>query len=172
MQHHIESSCGGNGRGGRRAQGCASVTAPHDIASPLSPAARSAVIEALEDEYHARAFYRAILERFPGAKPFSHIVEAESRHAAALERVLAAYAVPVPSDRHAGSEEIRRSVPAALACACEIAAQAEIENVSLYEDKLLPRVAGYQAIESVFNRLMQASRDRHLPAFQRCAARG
>lgn len=135
----------------------------------LSAEAHEAVLEALDDEYRARAFYLAVLERFPGAMPFAHIEGSEKRHAAALGRVLAAYGLPVPANPHIGDEKIRHSVPASLACACDIAVKEEIHNDRLYAQKLLPKVAGFPLAGQVFERLMLASRERHLPAFRRFA---
>lgn len=181
MQIEFQECCGrvadahaGPGTCGRRRRhghGRCLDAAASGPTEALSPAAHTAVLEALDDEYKARAFYLAILERFPGALPFAHIVEAEGRHAAALGTVLGRRGLPVPADPHAGSEAIRRMVPPTLACACEIAAQAEIDNIDLYDQKLMPQVAGYPDVEQVFARLSEASRDRHLPAFLRAKER-
>lgn len=158
---------GGNGRGRRhRGGGGCAMPIPAQFGASLSPEAHSAVLEALDDEYRARAFYLAVLERFPGAMPFLHIVDAELRHADALGSVLSAYGNAVPANRHIGSEDIRRSVPTSAACARDLAASEERRNVSLYE-RLLAQVADYPPIAEVFTRLMLASRDRHLPAFER-----
>lgn len=161
-----------HGRGhpsGGRGRGCDTSFAAVERRG-LSEAAHAAVLEALDDERHAFAFYTAVLERFPDAMPFAHIVEAEGRHVAALEAVLRAYGREVPADRRLGSAEVRRAVPASVACACDIAVAAEIGNVGLYVDRLLPMVAGYGDVAAVFVRLMEASRDRHLPAFRRWTA--
>lgn len=134
---------------------------------PLSAEARGAVLAALDDEYRAEAYYAAVLERFPGALPFAHIVDAERRHARALAAILTAHGESVPVNDHLGSEEMRAMVPATVACAAEVAVNAEIDNVALYVDDLLPKVADHPEIAAVFHLLMEASRDRHLPAFRR-----
>ena len=56
-----------------------------------------------------------------------------------------------------------------MAQACADAIKAEIENEALYV-RLLDRVTD-PAVRSVMRRLQEASRDRHLPAFRRCADR-
>jgi hypothetical protein len=38
----------------------------------------------------------------------------------------------------------------------------------LYRDKLIPEVTNYPDITEVFTSLMNASQDKHLPAFQKC----
>ena len=165
--------CGrGPSRHGRgRGQGHGTCALPTIGASrPLTNAEHVAVLEALDDEYRALAFYAAVLDRFPDAMPFAHIVEAEGRHAAALAAVLRTDGRAVPENRHLGSPEIRAEVPASVACACDIAVEAEIDNVGLYVDRLLPAVAERPDLVALFMRLMEASRDRHLPAFRRWTA--
>ena len=65
---------------------------------------------------------------------------------------------------------IESIVPATVAAACAVAAQAEIDNDRLYEERLLPHVRDYPGVRTVFERLSEASRERHLPAFRRGAA--
>ncbi len=60
--------------------------------------------------------------------------------------------------------------PATLLAACEQGVTAEIENIALY-DRLLPTIRDDDVRETL-GRLQWASRERHLPAFQRCVSRG
>lgn len=169
----------GDGRGchrgpGRRFGGvdgerCDLSFVAHDL-RPLDEDARTAIFEALDDEHRAFAFYSAVLERFPDAMPFAPIVEAEGRHIALLTAVLSAHGLEAPENPHLGSPEVRRRVPASVACACDIAVEAEIDDVALYVERLLPMVEHHPDITAVFVRLMEASRDRHLPAFRRWTA--
>lgn len=154
------------GGGGHRRGACGQTFVAKGL-RPLSEAAHRAVLEALDDEYRAFALYGAILERFPGALPFAHIVEAEARHAAVLASVLRDHGREVPANPHVGSPEIREAVPSSIAAACAIAVEAEIDNVALYADHLMPMATDHPDIGEVFTRLMEASRDRHLPAFRR-----
>jgi rubrerythrin len=142
---------------------------PHGL-HPLSDSARAAVLEALDDEQHAFALYSAILERFPHAMPFAHIVEAEGRHIRLLTSILEAHGIEVPPNRHLGAPETRAAVPASLDEARAIAVEAEIDNVALFVDRLLPMAEGDADVVDAFTRLMEASRDRHLPAFRRWVA--
>lgn len=134
--------------------------------TPLSMEARDAVLRALDDEYRAQAFYRAVLGKFPYALPFLPIAESEERHAAVLTNILDAYGLPTPANDHIGSPEILSSVPDFLACACEAAIRDEIGNDRLYAEELLPKVVGYPVIAQIFEALMRASRECHLPAFR------
>ncbi len=167
-----------NGGGERPGQGhrhshddaeCA-LNAPLDADPPLTAEAEAAVLAALDDEYHARAFYRAVMRRFGEVQPFSHIEQSESRHIAALTRVLKHYGRTTPADPHDGSPAIESAVPGAFAQACAAAERAEVDNDLLYQEKLLPQVRDYPGIAAVFSRLMEASRERHRPAFGRWAA--
>lgn len=177
MQIQQESSNGcGCGQGGSRGQrhgaaqhGC-DLSFDVETNTPLNVEAREAVLEALDDEYRARAFYLAVLERFPEAMPFAHIVESEQRHANKLIEILRADGGDIPANIHLGSDETRRAVPASLACACDLAVEEEAHNVSLYESRLLPQVASFPIVTKVFTKLMQASRERHLPTFRRWSA--
>ena len=54
--------------------------------------------------------------------------------------------------------------------ACEAAVAAEVANAALYERLLA--ATHRPDILTVFRRLQEASQQRHLPAFRRCAERG
>lgn len=125
----------------------------------------SALCEALDDEYKARATYRAVLDRFGDVRPFSNIVHAEERHIQALLTIFNRHGVEPPGDRWAGQVES----PETLEAACKGGVQAEIENDEMYE-RLLPDLSDPD-IRAVMRRLQEASRDRHLPAFRRCVRR-
>lgn len=125
---------------------------------------RSALVEALEDEYKARATYRKVIERFGEIRPFTNLLAAEQRHAEALERLCERYGVRRPRDVS------RVATPKSLLAACRAGAEAEIENGALY-DRLIAQTEGYPDVQRVFRRLQSASQERHLPAFQRCVAR-
>lgn len=124
-----------------------------------------ALIEALEDEYRARATYRKVIETFGPVRPFINIVEAEDRHASALLRQFERLDIQPPEDTWAGRVE----APPSIAAACEAAVAAEIENAAMY-DRLLS-VVDDPAVRNVLLNLQDASQNRHLPAFQRCLER-
>jgi len=146
---------------------------PHPTQSPpgLPDQVVDAILVALDDEYHAEATYEAILARFGQVRPFCNIVEAERRHAAALIGVMASYGLPAAPNPYLTGEKRLDPVPATLTDACETAVATELSNVALYDDRLLPAASGYRDVETVFRRLRDASADRHLPAFRRCADR-
>lgn len=60
------------------------------------------------------------------------------------------------------------TAPATLQEACQIGVDAEIANAALYRDELLPVVSENEDIMAVFENLMNASQQKHLPAFDRC----
>ncbi|MGD9543590.1 MAG: DUF2202 domain-containing protein [Methylocystis sp.] len=124
-----------------------------------------ALREALDDEYKARATYQSVIDRFGPVRPFVNIIEAEERHASALLHLFERYGVEPPKDRWAG----RVSAPSSLAAACQAGVDAEIENAAMYE-RLLAQVSDAR-VRGVLMRLQEASQQRHLPAFRRCAER-
>lgn len=134
-------------------------------AERLSDAEQADLLAALDDEFMARATYAQVIDDFGPVRPFVNIVEAEGRHAAALERLLSRYGVPVPLDTWPGRVERYASIQAA----CDAAVEAEVDNAALY-DRLLAGTARPDIL-AVYRNLQEASQDRHLPAFRRCAAR-
>ncbi len=132
----------------------------------LPEGVRAALALALADERLAQKTYTSILARLGPVRPFSNIVEAESRHIKAIESIYRSYHEPLPPDETTVDPSIKTQVFAEL---CSTAAKAEIENVRLYDAQLLPAVADFPDILAVFVRLRDASAFRHLPAFQRHA---
>ena len=132
----------------------------------LDDAERSALEEALDDEYKSHATYDQVIRDFSPERPFINIVDAETRHISALLGLFDKYAIAAPVDRWTGN--VARY--ATLTEACIDSAQGEIDNVALY-DRLLQSTARPDVL-AVFQALQAASQDRHLPAFQRCVARG
>lgn len=125
-----------------------------------------ALKEALDDEYRARATYRAVIEAYGEHRPFVNIVESEERHIQALRRLCERYDVEVPADPWPS----RVSAPASLEAACEAAVEAERENAVLYE-RLIAAAGGRADVEETFRRLLGASQENHLPAFERALER-
>ncbi len=130
----------------------------------LSDAAKQALNEAIEDEYHALSFYEVVISKFGSVRPFSMIKGAEQQHIAALKAIFDKYGLQVPEN----TWPERLSAPVSLQQACQAGVDAEIANAQLYKEKLLPAVMPYDDITSVFTTLMNASEQKHLPAFERC----
>ena len=122
--------------------------------------------EALEDEYKACAMYRKVIDKFGPVRPFINIIEAEERHIAALIPLFKQYDITIPEDNW----DSRLEAPDTLREACQAGVDAEIENMAMYEQLLS---ATQEAnVARVLSNLQAASRDNHLPAFQRCLERG
>ena len=122
--------------------------------------------EALLDEYKARDLYRKIIDTFGAVRPFINIVEAEQRHIDALLPLYEKYDIPLPPE----PDPQQIAVPDTLLKACEMGVAAEIENLTMY-DRLI-EMTDLRDVVEVLQRLQAASRDNHLPAFQRCVERG
>jgi len=132
----------------------------------VSETIRKVLVEAINDEYKARAKYRLVIENFGEVRPFINIVDAESRHIDALLPLFDKYDVPVPEDDWAA----RIEAPETVQAACKVGVEAEIENGEMY-DRLLKESEGYPDIQHVLQQLKRASIENHLPAFQRCVER-
>ncbi|MDO6514604.1 DUF2202 domain-containing protein [Neptuniibacter sp. 2_MG-2023] len=133
----------------------------------MSEKLKNALVEAINDEYKARATYRAVINTFGEIRPFINIVEAEGRHVEALLPLFAKYNIAVPED----DWDTRIEIPSSILDACMLGVEDEIENAEMY-DRLLEATTDYPDVQAVLKRLQRASKENHLPAFQRCVERG
>jgi len=124
-----------------------------------------ALNEALDDEYRSWATYDQVIADFGDLPPFSNIRAAEANHIEALCVLFARYGLAVPKNSWPG----RVARYASLQAACEAATTEEIANSDMYERLL--GATQRPDIRAVFRNLQEASQQRHLPAFRRCAQR-
>lgn len=136
---------------------------------PLAPAAKDALLAALDDERRAQATYRALIARHGEVLPFARIVEAEGRHEAHLLDLFETYGLEAPTDPWPAREI---EVPDAVTEACRQGIQSEKDNVALYDELLASEAIAQADIRELFGHLRDMSRDHHLVAFTRCAERG
>ena len=130
----------------------------------LSAEIEKTLSEAINDEYKALSTYEAVISKFGDIRPFVMIKGAEEQHIASLKAIYDKYGLIIPENTW--SEKI--SIPETLQESCQIGVEAEIANGALYKDKLLPEVSAYEDIYGVFTTLMNASIQKHLPAFEKC----
>lgn len=130
----------------------------------LSDEVLSVLNKAINDEYKALSFYKTVIAKFGIVRPFSMIKGAEEQHIASLKTIYDKYGIEVPENNWLG----KVAAPETLKEACQIGVEAEIENAALYKDELLPAAKDYEDITLVFTNLMNASQDKHLPAFEKC----
>jgi len=133
----------------------------------LTTSAKSALDKALDDEYKAYSTYDSIISKLGTTRPFSMIIGAEEQHISQLKAIYTKYGETPISNKYLG----KITSPATLTAACSAGVQAEIDNAKLYKEELLPQVVSYPDITQVFTSLMNASEQKHLPAFERCAGR-
>ncbi|MFB2934467.1 DUF2202 domain-containing protein [Aerosakkonemataceae cyanobacterium BLCC-F154] len=126
---------------------------------------QQAMIDSINDEYQARAFYNAVIKKFGEVRPFSNIVHAEDRHVNLWKTIFTQYGLPIPPDKFAGKVD----VPDTLQAACQAGVKAEIANVAMY-DRFLTFIQ-QPDLRAAFSQLRYVSQERHLPAFQRCVNR-
>ena len=131
--------------------------------TPLNEIEIQVLNEALNDEYLAWATYDQVIADFGDVPPFSNIREAEARHIEALCTLFARYGLPVPENPWPG--QVTRY--ASLQAACEAGVAAEIANGEMYE-RLLGETQRPDIL-TVLRNLQEASQQRHLAAFRRCA---
>jgi len=147
------------------ADGCLAIDGLNYPAGDLTDKAETALKTALDDEYKAQATYEAIISKLGSIRPFIMIVRAEEQHISSLKAIFDKYGVEIPENSYTG----KITAPETLVQACAAGVEAEIANAALYKDRLLPDVIDYEDITLVFTNLMNASQEKHLTAFERCA---
>jgi hypothetical protein len=130
----------------------------------LSTEVQEALDEAINDEYKALSVYEAVVAKLGTVRPFSMIMGAEEQHIASLKAIYDKYGLEVPINTWPS----KVSAPDTLQEACQIGVDAEIANAALYKENLLPIVKEYEDITAVFENLMSASEEKHLPSFEKC----
>ena len=154
----------GINKGNCLADDCLAVQDLNYPAGTLPAEVKMALDEAIADEYKALSVYHAVIAKFGQVRPFSMIKGAEEQHIASLKSIYDKYGITVPSNNWTK----KVTAPQTLQQACQTGVDAEIANADLYKSKLLPAVKDYQDITLVFTNLMNASQEKHLPAFERC----
>ncbi len=134
-------------------------------AGELSADAKEALLKALDDEYKAQATYESIIKKLGNVRPFIMIIRAEEQHISSLKSLFDKYGIEISANPY--TDKI--TSPETLSDACTAGVIAEVENASLCNDNLLPKVKNYEDITAVFTNLMNASQQKHLVAFERCA---
>ena len=151
-------------RGNCLADDCLLVEDLEYPAGELSAEVQKALGEAINDEYKALATYEVVVVKFGTVRPFSMIIGAEEQHIASLKAIYDKYGLEIPSDTWPS----KVSAPATLQEACQIGVGAEVANAALYKEELIPVVTEHEDITAVFENLMNASEQKHLPAFEKC----
>ena len=134
--------------------------------SNLTDAEIHALHEALDDEYRAWSTYDQVIADFGEVPPFANIREAEGRHIDAICALFDRYRLPVPANPWPGN--VKRYDDLQQARAAGVAA--EIANGEIY-DRLLSKTQRPDIL-TVLRNLREASQQRHLAAFRRCAQIG
>lgn len=129
------------------------------VGATLDAPAQQALTAALNDEYHARAFYQAVIDQFGQVAPFANIVRAEVGHIAAVQNLMTRYGMAIPADPYLG----KIAAPATLTDALKIGVDAEKANVAMYDRFTFITQTD---IKAVFAQLRNVSQTRHLPAFE------
>jgi hypothetical protein len=137
------------------------VSADYD--GPLTSQEVEGLLLALNDEYHAWAVYDQVIADFGEVRPFINIRSSEQRHIDALVNLFETNDVPIPGNPWIGNVPSFDSKQAA----CQAGVDAEIANAALYDELFASTERG--DFLQVYQALQQASLDKHLPAFQRCA---
>lgn len=130
----------------------------------LSDEIKQSLLSGLDDEYKAYATYRSVMDTYGNIRPFVMIARAEQQHIVALQGLFEKYGLTIPDNLHLDNID----VPGSIQDACRQGVVAEIANVRLYKEDLLPLVNDYPDITQVYTNLMNASEQKHLPAFERC----
>lgn len=134
----------------------------------VTPALTTEVKEALNaailDEYKAQVTYQKILNDFGSTtRPFSNIILAEQKHASAIAKLLTNYKLPIPENPYTVDQ---MPVFMTVQAACAAGAEAEAENIEMYDQLLRLNIPA--DIRKVFENNRNASLNNHLPAFNAC----
>ena len=140
---------------------CDACTLPAGQSTAISAGEADALRETLQDERLAQAFYNAVISKHGDVRPFTNIVQAEARHATLIEQLMTRHGVTIPTDAVTNVPV----VPSSLAECNQYAAKLERDNIKMY-DRLLVGVTEPD-IRAAFENLREASRQNHLPAFER-----
>ncbi len=151
-------------RGNCLADDCLAIDDLKYPVGELSIDAKVALEKAIDDEYKALSVYESVIKKFGSVRPFSMIKGAEEQHIASLKNLFDKYGLQVP----ANTWKNKITIPATLQESCQVGVDAEIANAALYNNDLLPAVTHYEDITLVFTKLMNASQQKHLQAFERC----
>jgi len=146
----------------------APLIAPAPPVAATAPAPRPvlALHAALANERRSAALYEATARRHPEVLLFALLRDAETVHVARVLDLFVRYDLEVPPNPE-DPEKI--PVPARVAAACAAGADNERATITLF-DGLIGEVNSVDVRET-FSALRDASRDRHLPALERCAMR-
>lgn len=153
--------------------GCATIQTPCTSCACVAPAGAATAVnyktadalrETLMDERRAQVFYTSVMAKHGQVRPFSNIVHAEERHAAVVEILMTRHGVAIPSN----SPTNLPTVPGTLPECNRLAAQLERDNIAMC-DRLLADVTELD-IRAAFENLRDASKNNHLPAFERWSA--
>lgn len=162
------SLAGAGSASGSSAATAPAIGAPAGAAKmpPPDGATVLAMTEALQDEYHAEWAYQDVLDAFGNVKPFSSIHQAELKHIDAVTKLFTKRGLTAPPSEWLDDAPL---VFSSVTAACEEGIAAEQANIAMYVRLLggdLP-----DDVEKVFTKLMEASRDSHLPAFENCVSK-
>jgi len=120
----------------------------------------------IQAEHYALFTYSKVLADFGGVQPFSNIRDAEQRHVDSIGGLFTTRGLEIPP-----SVWDESNVPTftRLRDACLAGMEIERANAAMYEGFLLSELPA--DVSTVFLNLLAASRDQHLPAFERCLDR-
>lgn len=143
--------------------GCTVVAPEQDLraSGTLNQSERDALLAALQDERRAQGFYQAVMDKHGSVRPFVNIIRAERNHEQAVATIMTRHRVPVPETSVLDIPEL----PPTFADCAALAARLEQENIDLYNQLLA--TCTRDDLRELFVRLRDASKDHHLPAFQR-----
>lgn len=130
----------------------------------LSNDALKLLLEALEDRRRAWAAWHQAAEAF--GPPFEKLEASAARQREAFAALFAAHGLPLPPEPPTST----RPPFASRAEACQWCAAAE--RATLERCERLLDVTRQVELATLFRQLQTASRERHLPALERCADAG
>ena len=114
------------------------------------------------DELKAEATYQYVIETFGEVRPFTNIINAEVKHSQSVYKLYEQFGLVAPEFQGIDDPSF-----ATIQEACQAGVTAEIENIELY-DTIIEQT-NEPSVINPFENLRRASKENHLPAFQRCS---
>ena len=172
------SDASAKGNGGGSGGGTPGIHVPSDPSTPLTPADSDGLTFMREEEKLARDVYMLLGDRYD-VRIFDNIARSESKHMAAVKRLMDIYSVPDPvgddvpgSFRDPTLSELYTALTAqgerSLAEALRVGVTIEKMDISDLEDRIA--ATDRADLKAVYGNLLRAS-NKHLRAFDRKLAR-
>ncbi len=143
---------------------CTTVSGINFPATKLDKGTEAILLSVLEEEQTAQNLYSKAVQKFGTNRPFSMILRSEEQHVSSVKALFDKYGVAIPEY----TANAKTNPQTKFVDTCKQAADLEKAYVTKLEKEVLPKVKQYSDINQVITNILSASKNRHIPAFERC----